>query len=252
MSTVPSAGEIRIFSGQFDIKGWQSCDGRLLRISEFFTLFELLGNRFGGNGTTHFALPNLPPLASANGETLRYLMATDGDWPLVSLQGFVGEIRLFPTAAPFPVPKNWTLCDGKILPATQILQAVIGNAYGGGPNTVGVPSIASPLENVSYLMCTNGASPISNPNTNQGPPTDAFLAEVRNFAGANTPNGYLGIGRPIVLPITPQLALFSLLGTRFGGDGKNFFGLPQLLPLAGGGAQFPYIFCIKGFFPQRP
>lgn len=38
---------------------WLPCDGRLLPIHLNTTLFALLGVRFGGNGTTHFALPDL-------------------------------------------------------------------------------------------------------------------------------------------------------------------------------------------------
>lgn len=39
--------------------GWAFCDGSILNINQNTALFSLLGNQFGGNGTTTFALPDL-------------------------------------------------------------------------------------------------------------------------------------------------------------------------------------------------
>ena len=52
-------GEIRIFAGTFAPVGWLFCDGRLLQISEYDTLYSLLGTTYGGDGNTTFALPSL-------------------------------------------------------------------------------------------------------------------------------------------------------------------------------------------------
>ena len=52
-------GEIRLFSGNFAPDGWAFCDGRLLDISTYTPLFTIIGNRYGGNGITNFALPDL-------------------------------------------------------------------------------------------------------------------------------------------------------------------------------------------------
>jgi microcystin-dependent protein len=52
-------GEIRIFCGDFAPAGWAFCDGQLLEIQEHRALFALLGTSFGGDGKTHFALPDL-------------------------------------------------------------------------------------------------------------------------------------------------------------------------------------------------
>jgi microcystin-dependent protein len=54
-----------------------------------------------------------------------------------------------------------------------------------------------------------------------------FLAEIRIFAGNFAPVGYaLCDGQ--LLPISQNTALFSLLGTNYGGDGRSNFGLPNL------------------------
>jgi microcystin-dependent protein len=57
--------------------------------------------------------------------------------------------------------------------------------------------------------------------------TDPFLAEIRIFAGNFAPNGWaLCDGQ--LMSISQNTALFSLLGTTYGGDGRVTFGLPNL------------------------
>ena len=55
----PFVAEIRIFAGNFAPKGWASCDGQLLPISQNTALFSLLGTMYGGDGKSTFALPNM-------------------------------------------------------------------------------------------------------------------------------------------------------------------------------------------------
>jgi microcystin-dependent protein len=52
-------GEIRAFGFNYPPKDWMTCSGQLLPISQYTTLFAIIGTSFGGNGTTNFALPNL-------------------------------------------------------------------------------------------------------------------------------------------------------------------------------------------------
>lgn len=52
-------GEIRMFAGNFAPQGWALCDGSLLQISSYNTLFVLLDTNFGGDGITTFGLPDL-------------------------------------------------------------------------------------------------------------------------------------------------------------------------------------------------
>ena len=40
-------------------KNWMPCDGRTLKVSEYGVLFDVIKNRFGGDGTTTFKLPDL-------------------------------------------------------------------------------------------------------------------------------------------------------------------------------------------------
>src|ERR1700753_3818320 len=55
----PYVGEIRMFGGNFAPAGWMFCSGQLLPISEYETLFNLIGTTYGGDGQSTFALPNL-------------------------------------------------------------------------------------------------------------------------------------------------------------------------------------------------
>ena len=71
----PIVAEIRMFAFGFTPTGWHLCDGGPLPIAEHQPLFSMLGWRFGGDGWTTFALPDLraetaPPLIQA--------IATDG------------------------------------------------------------------------------------------------------------------------------------------------------------------------------
>ena len=47
------------FAGNFAPRGWATCQGQLLQISQNTALFALLGTTYGGNGQTTFALPDL-------------------------------------------------------------------------------------------------------------------------------------------------------------------------------------------------
>jgi microcystin-dependent protein len=57
--------------------------------------------------------------------------------------------------------------------------------------------------------------------------SNPFLAEIRIFTGGFAPKGWaLCDGQ--LMPISQNTALFSLLGTTYGGDGKSTFALPDL------------------------
>ena len=52
-------GNIMLFPYNFAPSGWHLCDGTLLQISQNTALFSLIGTKFGGDGQTTFALPDL-------------------------------------------------------------------------------------------------------------------------------------------------------------------------------------------------
>jgi microcystin-dependent protein len=52
-------GDIRMFAGNILPAGWERCEGQLLDIDDFETLFFLIGTTYGGDGEFTFALPDL-------------------------------------------------------------------------------------------------------------------------------------------------------------------------------------------------
>jgi microcystin-dependent protein len=56
---------------------------------------------------------------------------------------------------------------------------------------------------------------------------DPFLGEIRMFGGNFAPAGWAACDGQ-VLPIAQNTALYSLLGTAYGGDGQRTFALPDL------------------------
>lgn len=57
--------------------------------------------------------------------------------------------------------------------------------------------------------------------------SDQFVAEIRIFSGNFAPTGWAMCNGQL-LSISQNTALFSLLGTYYGGDGKTTFALPDL------------------------
>ena len=70
------------------------------------------------------------------------------------------------------------------------------------------------------------------------------LGQVILSAGS-VANGILAQGQ--LIPISQSTALFSLVGTLYGGDGITTFGLPDLRPAAPNGLT--YSICDQGVFP---
>jgi microcystin-dependent protein len=61
--------------------------------------------------------------------------------------------------------------------------------------------------------------------------SDPFLAEIRMFGGNFAPTGW-ALCNGQLIPISQNTALFSLLGTNYGGDGRSTFALPNLMGMA--------------------
>ena len=52
-------GEIRMFAGNFAPHTWAFCDNGIIPAGSNEALFSLLGSRYGGDGRTTFALPDM-------------------------------------------------------------------------------------------------------------------------------------------------------------------------------------------------
>jgi microcystin-dependent protein len=78
---------------------------------------------------------------------------------------------------------------------------------------------------------------------------DPILGQIQLFAFNFTPVGWMACDGT-TLPISQYTAVFSLVGTTYGGDGQTTFALPNLKgkePVAGSA----YCICMQGVYPSR-
>jgi microcystin-dependent protein len=79
---------------------------------------------------------------------------------------------------------------------------------------------------------------------------DEYLGIIKLFGGNFIPKGYLECNGQL-LPIQNYQALYSLLGTNYGGDGRSNFALPNLQSPKPE-SSMKYMMCVEGVYPERP
>jgi len=77
-----------------------------------------------------------------------------------------------------------------------------------------------------------------------------FLGQIAFFAFNFCPAGWAAADGQI-MSITQNTALFSLLGTNFGGNGTTNFALPSLAPFRTANGPLTVCIAITGVFPSR-
>lgn len=77
---------------------------------------------------------------------------------------------------------------------------------------------------LNYIICLNGIFPSRDGG---GSEISAMVGEIKLFAGNFAPSGWAFCNGSL-LPINQNVALFSILGTTYGGDGRSTFALPNL------------------------
>lgn len=106
-----------------------------------------------------------------------------------------------------------------------------GTPPGRPPVALGQKLPPDPKTNVSglglnYLICLSGLYPSSS-GDGAFPQSDAIIGEVVAYAGAAAPGDW-AICDGTLVSINDNEALFSLIGTTYGGDGQKDFALPDL------------------------
>jgi len=153
----PYVGEIRMFAGNFAPAGWMFCEGQLLPISEYETLFNLIGTTYGGDGQSTFALPDLRgriPIHMGNGFTL----AETGGVETVTLT--VSQIPAHShSALATNNPASSTAPQGQVLASGSVSST---QPYGTdaptaplSPNTVGPVGGSQPHDNFQPYLCVD-------------------------------------------------------------------------------------------------
>jgi microcystin-dependent protein len=81
-----------------------------------------------------------------------------------------------------------------------------------------------------------------------------FVGQLMLFAGNFCPRGWVQADGQL-MPISQNTALFSILGTTYGGDGKRTFALPKLAaPNVAGvpaGTGLSWCIALYGVYPSR-
>jgi len=80
---------------------------------------------------------------------------------------------------------------------------------------------------------------------------EEYLGVIKLFAGTYCPQNYMYCNGQS-LQISQYNALYAILGTQYGGDGRVVFNLPNLNTVSFcQGTDLKYIICTQGIFPAR-
>lgn len=176
----PFFGEIRIFPFNFPPRDWAFCRGQVIPIQQNPALASLLSNRYGGDGSTTFALPNLQS---------RAVMGAMGTMPDTTLGAVAGSETVALTVAQLPshthtangisppiaayetaAPSATSLPIGPVNMTNQTTTRAFSSATAANvtfaPNMVGAsPNPTSNHENrqpylaLNFCICTDGIYP---------------------------------------------------------------------------------------------
>lgn len=160
---------------------------------------------------------------------------------------FVGEIQVFPYGF---APIEWLPCDGRSLQINDnsTLFALIGTKFGGdGISTFNLPDLRGmePKEGVQYCIAMEGPFPVQD----GGGGNEMFIGQIVMFPFSRDTSGFMRCdGR--ILQINQYNALFSLIGTNYGGDGVNNFKIPDMRKM-NPNKDIWYFINTNGIYPPR-
>ncbi|MEO2207774.1 InlB B-repeat-containing protein [Paenibacillus pabuli] len=220
----PYLGEIRLFPYNATPTGWMPAKGQTMSVTQNSDLFSLLGRKFGGDGVKTFALPNL---SGAAPDGMGYYIAITGIFPSReegvggNARSALGEVRLFPYQF---TPQGWLAANGQEVSTSTYsdLYSMIGTSYGGnGSTTFKLPSLPKTDDNIIYAISTDPTSRAENGTGIE------YVGEIIPMLVTLTTNNWV-LANGSTLPTNSNQPLFSLLGTKFGGDGQVSFKVPNL------------------------
>ena len=214
-----------------------SARGSSCRSRENETLFKLIGTTYGGDGESTFALPDLRgrvPIHQGNG----FILAETGGAEEVTLTVNQIPAHTHPLAG---LDETWprTRVPGNHVPAQigtpgACLSCSDAPTQNMAPQAITPVGGSQPHTNLQPYLCINfiislfGSSrPPETLRSETRDMADPFVAEIRIFPFNFAPKGWAFCDGQL-LPLSQNTALFSLLGTTYGGDGKSNFALPDL------------------------
>lgn len=192
----PVIGQVGIFGFNFAPAGSAFADGQILNISDHTALFSVLGTTYGGDGETTFSLPDLRGRVPIGADP------ANG----IPVGAELGSTDVTLTEANLPSHTHALTGSSVTFESTGDDQSFDNQQ----------PALA-----LTPIIARQGIFD--------------GLGEVVWFAGNFVPDQELPADGSL-LPISSNTALFSMLGTTYGGDGETTFGLPDLRGRAAIGA----------------
>jgi microcystin-dependent protein len=230
---LPFIGSVKLVAYGFAPRGYANCDGSLVPIAQNTAMCSVFGTTYGGDGRTTFAMPNLQsrvPLHS--GPTHR--LGSKGGRSSVALNEqsmpqhtheLVGTSDRVTTSDATgntfaSGPRGTGFYAEKGAHADKPLQAATLTKSGSGHAHYNM----QPTNTLHYVISTSGEFPSRIGNSSD---EEEYLGDVRIFGFGFVPRGWAACNGQI-LNIQDHTALFQLLSTSYGGDGRTTFALPDL------------------------
>ncbi len=150
----PYVGEIRMFGGTFAPLGWEYCNGQLFAISEYETLYTLIGTTYGGDGQSTFALPDLRgrlPIHQGGG----FVLAETGGAEEVTLTTQQIPVHSHPLLAVGGLPGNQVSPAGNLPAMSFNVVPYLNDATSGAfdPSAVTPVGGSQPHTNLQPYLC---------------------------------------------------------------------------------------------------
>ena len=234
----PYIGEIYMFGGNFAPRGFAMCDGSLLQVSENEALFSLIGSMYGGDGRTTFGLPDLRGRAavgygSGPGLTPRQMGAMFGtETETMTFNQMPSHAHTMDLAGFSPITATLSGTNTANDDQSFKLESISGptsattssSGYGNTMNNM-QPSLV-----LNIIIALTGSYPSRNRRglrRRSLQSSEPYLGDITIAAFDFAPRGWAQCTGGLQ-SISQNQALYSLLGTTYGGDGRTTFGLPDL------------------------
>lgn len=172
-------GEIRMFGGNFAPRAWVFCDGTLYSIAEYTAAYSIIGNTYGGDGITTFAVPDfrsrIPVGTDASGQNFPLGMMAGTETVTMTTQQMPNHSHVAGLNITIPAattPSETTNPGGNILSSvtgiysTDPSDAALAPITDNGATSVAGGSqpfnIVQPSLGLNYIVCMEGVYPSRN------------------------------------------------------------------------------------------
>lgn len=231
-------GEIISFAGHFCPQGTMDARGSLLATTSNPALFDYYSLRFGGDGRITFAIPDLRHYREDSGQPgwhnnrMRWCVVGYGfpvtkdllhvSSPGSEVSGYADEIKLFGNFC----PGGWRELENGV--------SLLNGGYEMRNHTFRA-------HEANFTWCRRDTAEVDTKSN--------YLGQMHLIDAKACPAGTLP-AEDQLLEISSNTALFSILSTAYGGDGRTTFAMPNdMPPLADN--LIGWCITVEGTYPSR-